>query len=55
MSARIQVSCLARRHNRIAMIRKSVISKEAGETAAGRAAEEGEAANPAYVQEFTRF
>ncbi|CAH8242977.1 hypothetical protein WJ0W_000186 [Paenibacillus melissococcoides] len=28
---------------------------EVGETAAGRAAEEGEAANPAYVQEFTRF
>ena len=30
MSARIQVSWLARRHNRIAMIRTSVISKMKG-------------------------
>ncbi|CAH8720528.1 hypothetical protein M5W83_15315 [Paenibacillus thiaminolyticus] len=33
----------------------SATNVEVGETAAGRAAEEGETVNPAYVQEFTRF
>ncbi|MDG0873253.1 hypothetical protein L5D93_12535 [Paenibacillus thiaminolyticus] len=33
----------------------SASNAEVGETAAGRVAEEGEAANPAYAQEFTRF